>query len=54
MSDLSEAIERAQKRLDSMTQEQREKYYHLILREELRRGASKPQEPFSAGGGIRA
>lgn len=40
MSDLSEAIARANKRLDAMTQVQREKRYHIILREELQRIAS--------------
>lgn len=38
MSDLSEAIERAKRRLDGMPQEKREKLYHIVLREELQRG----------------
>jgi hypothetical protein len=41
MSELSEAMERAQKRLDAMSQEQREKLYHIVLREELQRGRDK-------------
>jgi len=44
MSELSEAIDRAQARLDTMTQEQREKLHVIILQEELRRGAAAPNE----------
>ncbi len=37
MSELSEAIERAEKRLACMTEEQRVKFYAIVLREELQR-----------------
>lgn len=37
MSAISEAIERAEARLAKMTQDERERRYHLVLREELQR-----------------
>lgn len=37
MSELSEAIERAEKRLATMSEGDRVKYYAIILREELQR-----------------
>jgi hypothetical protein len=43
VSDLSEAIERAEKRLERMTAEDRVRFYHLILREELQRPLTEPE-----------
>jgi hypothetical protein len=45
MSALSEAIDRAQKRLDQMTQKDRERFYALVLREELQAEGDAPDLP---------
>jgi hypothetical protein len=43
MSALSEAIARAEERLEKMTQEDREKYGLLVMQQELRR--DEPEQP---------
>lgn len=43
MSAVSEAMDRASKRLDAMTPERRVKLYHIVLREELQRGIALPE-----------
>jgi hypothetical protein len=45
LSALSKAIARAEKRIEAMTQEDRERFYIHILQEELRRGLPKRAAP---------
>ncbi len=50
MSDLSEAIERAEKRLALMTDDKRQKFHIIVLQEELRRNIDKPASRLSPTG----
>jgi hypothetical protein len=43
MSELSEAMERATKRLSAMSERERAKRYHIVLREELQRRSGPRQ-----------